>query len=105
LGEKPLDNEGEFTPITVIVALAGEVFVIVPPPPVPVKPPVGMVLMRLPGMDDVTSMETLHEPGDKPTCGGTFPPLNVSVVSPAVATTVPPQVLVKFTGFAIVRPG
>jgi hypothetical protein len=50
-------------------------------------------------------MYTVHEPGIAPTCAGTVPALNDRVVPPGAAVTVPPQVLLKFTGFAIKRPG
>lgn len=34
-----------------------------------------------------------------------MPPLNARVVPPGTALTVPPQLLLRFTGFAIKRPG
>ncbi|HLF90604.1 MAG TPA: hypothetical protein VI451_16785 [Anaerolineales bacterium] len=50
-------------------------------------------------------MDTVHEPGVVPTCAGTVPPLNDKVVPPETAVTVPPQLLLEFTGFAIEIPG
>ena len=67
LGEKDLLNEGEVTPMTVNVALAGVVLVIDTPPPVELNAPAGIVLIRLPGVDEVTSIPTVHSPGVVPT--------------------------------------
>lgn len=58
---------GGWTEPTRNVALAGVVLVIVPPPPVPVKPPAGIVLIKLPGVFEVTSTEMVHDPGVTPT--------------------------------------
>jgi hypothetical protein len=104
-GEKDLLISGGKTALTRNVALAGVVFVMVPPPPVPVNVPAGMVFIRLPEVIEVTSIETVHEPGTTPTCGGTVPPLNEKEALPAGAITMPSQVLVKFTGFAMKMPG
>ena len=66
-GEKDLLNEGEVTPMTVKVALAGVVLVIDTPPPVELNAPTGIVLIRFPGVDEVTSIPTVHSPGVVPT--------------------------------------
>jgi hypothetical protein len=58
-----------------------------------------------PGVVEVTSIDTVHEPGVAPTWAGTVPPLNDKTVPPATAVTVPPQLLLRFTGFAIEIPG
>jgi len=75
------------------------------PPPVEVNSPAGIVLIRFPGVVDVTSIATVHEPGVVPTWAGTVPPLNDKVVPPETAVTLPPQLLLRFTGFAIEIPG
>jgi hypothetical protein len=54
---------------------------------------------------EVTLIDTVHDPGVVPDCAGTVPPLRDKVVPPAGALTVPPQVLVKPAGLAMVRPG
>lgn len=105
LGAKTFVINGGNTVPTCRVALAGVVFVMVPPPPVPVSPPAGMVLIRFPGVTDVTSMETVHEPGVTPTCGGTVPPDKDIVVPPGAAATLLPQVDTRFIGLAIKIPG
>ena len=79
--------------------------VIFTPPPVELNAPAGIVLMRFPGVVDVTSIATVHEPGVVPTWAGTVPPLNENDVPPATAVTLPPQVLLKFTGLAMTIPG
>ena len=92
-------------PVTFKVALAGVVLLIVVPPPVEDNSPAGIVLMRLPGVVEVTSIDTVHDPGVAPTCSGTVPPVKDNVVPPGAAVTEPSQVLVKFTGFAMTSPG
>lgn len=106
-GVKLLVNEGDWTTPTRRVALAGVVFVTVIAPlgSVEVNPPAGIVLMRLPGVVEVTSMDTVHDPGDTPACAGTMPPLKDRVVVPETAVTLPAQVLVRLTGFAMDIPG
>ena len=66
--------------------------VIVMPPPDEDNAPAGMVLIRFPGVEEVTLMDTVHDPGVDPVWAGTVPPLNDMVVEPAGAVTVPPQV-------------
>jgi hypothetical protein len=105
LGEKDLLKEGGATPMTVSVALAGVVLVIVTPPPVESNALVGIVLIRLPEVDAVTSIPTVHSPGVIPLCAGTIPPLRANVVDPGTAVILPPQVLETFAGFAIDNPG
>ena len=63
LGVKVFPIVGGRREATCNVALAGVVFVIVPPPPVPVSPPAGMVLIKFPETMDVTSRETVQDPG------------------------------------------
>ena len=104
-GLKLLLTVGVWIPVTFRVALAGVVFVILPPPPVAVSPPAGIVLIKLPGVVEVTSIETVQEPGVTPLWAATVPPVNDNEVPPAGAITVPPQVLVRLTGFAIEMPG
>ena len=53
-------------PVTFKVALAGEVFVIMLPTPMDVNASDGSVLMRFPGVVDVTSIATVHDPGVMP---------------------------------------
>lgn len=105
LGDKDLLTEGEFTPITVNVALDGVVFVIEAPPPVELKAFAGIVLIRLPRVVEVTSIVTVQSPGTALTCAGTVPPLRDSVVVPGTAVTLPPHELVTFAGFAMASPG
>lgn len=105
LGENDLLTEGEFTPITINVALAGVVFVIEFPPPVELKLLGGIVLIRLPTVVEVTSIPTVQSPGVLPACAGTVPPLNDNVVVPGRAVTLPPQEFVTFAGFAMDSPG
>ena len=87
------------------VALAGVVFVTVPSPPLDLSVPAGMVLIWFPGVVEVTSTETVQDPGVEPVCLGTVPPLSDSRVPPGVAVTVPPHVLDTFGGLAILIPG
>src|SRR5512134_4041182 len=92
-------------PVTFKVALAGVVLLMVVPPPVEDKLPAGILLMRFPGVVEVTSIDTVHDPGVAPACAGTVPPVKDNVVPPGEAVTEPPQVLVKFTGLAMTSPG
>lgn len=100
-------REGACTEPTRRVALAGVVLVILinPVGSVEDNPPAGIVLMRLPGVVEVTSIATVHEPGVTPDCAGTVPPLKDRLVAPATAVTVPPHELVRLTGFAMRIPG
>ena len=105
-GAKALASEGAMTVGTLRVALAGVVFDVNCPLPVAVKPPAGMVLIRLPGVVEVTSIVTVQEPFVTPTCGGTVPPLKEMVVPPPTAVRVPPQVFAStFNGLVRVMPG
>ena len=92
-------------PVTFRVALAGVVLEIFAPPPVALNSPAGMVLMKFPAVVEVTLMDTVHDPGVVPDCAGTVPPLRAKLVPPAEAFTEPPQLFVKPTGLAMVRPG
>jgi hypothetical protein len=66
-GEKLLLTVGVPATSTRRVALAGVVFVIImPPPSVAVNAPAGMVLMRFPGVVEVTSMDIVQDPGFAP---------------------------------------
>lgn len=96
---------GAGTETTFNVALAGVVFVIFVPPPVELKAPAGIVLMKFPEALAVTSIDTVHEPGVIPTCAGTVPPLSEKVVCPATAVTEPPHELEIFGGVAMTMPG
>jgi hypothetical protein len=89
------------TGITVSVALAGVEFVT--PFPV-IKALAGIVLIMLPGVLEVTLIATVQEPGVDPACAGTLPPVNVKLVPPDTAVTVPPHELDRPAGFAIVIP-
>jgi|SRR5687767_9475815 hypothetical protein len=102
---KLLFTEGLRVPATFKVALAGLVFVIVVPSPVEVNAPAGMVLIRFPGVVEVTLIETVHDPGVIPSWAGTVAPFTEKVVEPAAAVTEPPQELIKPTGLAMARPG
>ena len=105
VGAKRLLKEGACTVLTFKVALAGVVFVIEFPAPVELSAPAGIVLIRFPGVVEVTSTAIVQDPGVVPTCAGTVPPLNDKVVVPAAAVTVPPHELLRFTGFAMESPG
>ena len=105
LGLKLLLTEGVGVPVTFKVALAGVVLVMFVPPPVEVRAPAGIVLMRFPAVVEVTLIDTVHDPGVAPDWAGTVPPLKDKVVEPGAALTEPPQVLVKPAGLAIERPG
>jgi len=105
LGENDLFIVGDWTPMTVSVALAGVVFVMETPPPVELNALAGIVLIKLPTVVEVTSIPTVHSPGVIPTCAGTVPPLSDNVVVPGAAVTAPPHVLDIFAGFAIDNPG
>lgn len=63
------------------------------PPPVELKAPTGMVLIRVPAVVEVTLTDTVHDPGVDPDWAGTVPPLKDMVVEPAAAVTLPPQEL------------
>jgi len=63
---KLLRTEGGNTPPTFRVALAEEVLLIVAPPPVEVNAFSGIVLIRFPGVIDVTSIATVQDPGMTP---------------------------------------
>lgn len=104
-GVNDLLSVGASTTSTWRVALAGVVFVTGPWLPVDDSAPVGSVLIKLPGVNDVTSTETVHEPGSAPTCLGTVPPLNDRVVPPGTAPTVPPHVFSTLAGLAMNMPG
>lgn len=101
LGEKLLFTVGAWMILTRKVALAGVVLVIGPALPLEVSAPAGIVLIRFPCVVEVTSSDTVHDPGVTPVCAGTVPPLNDKVVPPDTAVTEPPQVLDALTGFAI----
>src|SRR5689334_4789002 len=92
-GAKLLFKVGAWITPTRNVALAGVVLVIVLPAPEEVSPPAGIVLIRFPGVVEVTSTETLHEPGVTAVWAGTIPPLNEKAVPPGTIITKPPQVV------------
>lgn len=104
LGEKLLFNVGARTISTCRVALAGVLLVTGPNSPDEVNEFAGIVLIRLPGVVEVTSIDTVHEPG-VPTASGTVPPLNDKVVPPGTAVTEPPHVFDTFAGLAMKMPG
>ena len=108
-GVKALLTEGGVTATTVKVALAGVVLVTatgVPPSfPVDTRLFVGMVLIKLPVVVEVTFTSTKHSPGVAPTWAGTVPPLNDKAVVLGTATTAPPHVLLIPAGFAMDNPG
>ena len=105
LGEKLLFKVGDRMMLTRKVVLAGVLLVIVSPPPEEVSAPAGIVLIRFPGVVEVTSTDTLHAPGVTPVWAGTVPSLNEKVVPPGTAVTEPPQVLEALIGFSIKIPG
>ena len=100
LGLKRLFKVGAWITPTRNVALAGAVLVMRPALPEEVSAPAGMVLIRFPGVVEVTSTDTVHDPGTIPTWAGTVPPLKDNVVPPDAVVIVPPQVLTPLTGFA-----
>ena len=102
-GLKLFPTSGVVVPSTFRVALAGLVLLIFVPPPVELRAPTGIVLIRLPLVSEDTLTVTVHEPGIEPDCGGTVPPVSVMVV--AVVDTVPPQLLVIPGGLATRKPG
>ena len=104
-GLKLLVTLGTGVPVTFKVALAGLVFVMGMPSPVALKAFFGMLLIRLPVVNEVTRTETVQDPAVDPVCAGTVPPLNDKVVEPDAAVTVPPQVFVTFAGLAMTSPG
>ena len=63
---KLLRTEGGNTPPTLRVALAEEVLLIVVPSPVDVNALAGSVLIRFPGVTEVTSIATVQDPGTTP---------------------------------------
>jgi len=91
LGLKLLLTEGTPAAETFRVALAGLVLLIVVPPPVELRAPIGIVLIKFPGVVEVTLTDTVQEPGVDPDWAGTVPPLKDMVVVPATAVAVPPQ--------------
>jgi len=91
-GLKLLLTEGVPVPLTFRVALDGLVLLIRVPPPVESSAPTGIVLMKFPGVVEVTLTDTVHLPGVAPDWAGTVPPLKDIVDEPAAAVTVPPQV-------------
>ena len=103
LGLKLLLTVGVGDPVTFRVALAGLVLLMFVPPPVELSAPIGMVLIKLPAVNDVTLMETVQDPGVDPDWAGTVPPVKVIVV--VVVETDPPQVLVMPAGLATLSPG
>lgn len=105
LGEKLLFTVGGRMISTCKVALAGVVLLILPVSPVEVSAPAGIVLIRFPGVVEVTSTDTVHEPGVTPLWAGTVPPLKAKVVPPGTAVTEPPHVFDTLAGFAIRIPG
>ena len=100
LGLKRLFKLGAWITPTRNVALAGAVLVMRPALPEDVSAPAGMVLIRFPAVVEVTSTDTVHDPGITPACAGTVPPLNANVVPPGTAVIVPPQVFTPLTGLA-----
>lgn len=79
--------------------------VIDPPSPREDNAPAGIVLIKFPVVVEVTSTETVHEPGVTSCCAGTVPPLKDKVVAPGAAVTTPPQVFATFGGLAMKMPG
>jgi hypothetical protein len=65
-----------------------------------------MVLIKFPGVIEVTATVTVQDPGKPPLWGGTVPPFNWKDVSPgertpfAVFVIDPPQLLVTVAGEA-----
>jgi len=104
-GLKLLLTEGVGVPVTFRVALAGLVLLIFVPPPVALRAPIGIVLIKLPAVNEVTLIDTVQDPAVDPIWAGTVPPLKDKVVDPGTAVTVPPQVLVTPAGLAISSPG
>jgi hypothetical protein len=75
------------------------------PPPVELRAPAGIRLIRFPTVVDVTLTDTVQRPGVVPTCAGTVPPLKEKEVAPAFAVTVPPQEFETFGLLAMLNPG
>ena len=104
--------EGGVIVSTKSVALEGEVLPMVNDPPMAVddNAPSGMVLIKLPALMEVTSTETVQEPGVPRFWAGTVPPVRDKVVPPATAltavgfVTISAQFVVKFGTAAILRP-
>lgn len=65
-GLKLLLTEGAIVPSTFRVALAGLVLLMFVPPPVEVRAPLGIVLIRLPRANEVTLTVTVQDPGVDP---------------------------------------
>lgn len=105
LAAKLLFKVGAWMELTRKVALAGVVLVMVPPSPDDVSAPAGIVLIKFPGVVEVTSTDTVHEPGVNWVWAGTVPWLNEKVVAPGTAATEPPQVVKALTGSAMRMPG
>jgi hypothetical protein len=63
---KLLFTVGGGTPTTFRVALAGVVLVMMSPSPMEVNASAASLLMRFPGVYDVTSIATVHDPGVTP---------------------------------------
>ena len=63
LGAKLLFNAGDWMELTRNVALEGVVLVMMPPAPEEVSAAAGIVLIRFPGVVEVTFNDTVHEPG------------------------------------------
>jgi hypothetical protein len=101
-GLKLLFTSGVGLAVTLRVALAGLVLLMFVPPPVELRAPTEMVLIKLPGVTEVTLTETVHDPGVEPDCAGTVPPLNVMEV--LVVETFPPHVSLMPAGLATLRP-
>ena len=92
VGLKLLETEGVPVPVTFRVALASLVLVIfMPPEPVELSSPAGIILIQLPGTLDVTLTDTVHDADVEPVLAGTVPLLKEMVDVPGVAVAVPPQ--------------
>src|SRR5512142_2519469 len=106
LGENVLLMEGAVMAPTCKVALAGVVLETGPSSPVDLSVFTGMVLIWFPAVLEVTSMDTVQEPGAAAVvCLGTIPPLKEKIVPPGAAVTVPPHVFDTFAGLATLSPG
>ena len=105
---KLLLREGGSTAATWSVALAGSSLVIgtmVPlSSPDEVNSLAGMVLIKFPGVVEVTATVTVQDPGEPPLWRGTVPPFNWKDVSPgesmplAALVMDPPQLFVTVRG-------
>lgn len=93
VGLKLLLTEGIPVPVTFKVARASVAFVmLIPPGPVELNLPGGIILIQLPGTLEVTLTETVHDADVAPVLAGTVPLLKEMSDEPAFAVTVPPQV-------------